>query len=147
MDFSHLRPRLGWIEQVEIDWSPRCDDGTLSENSPLRRWAEQVLGAMDEAGRPMSLASIGDAKSQLAAAGFVDISQRTIQLPFNTWPDDPHLKDIGRWFNLGLCQGLAALSLAPLTRMRGWTSDQVTELVKDVRAEICSRRHHAYCEM
>lgn len=113
----------------------------------MRRWAREVLGALDEAGRPMDLPTIGDMKAMLAAAGFVDIWQQTIPVPYNPWPGDPTLREIGRWFNLGFCQGLSALSLGPLTRVKGWTPDQVGKLVDQVKTEVCTRRYHGFCEM
>jgi hypothetical protein len=83
----------------------------------------------------------------LESSGFVDIQEQVIQVPLNPWPVDPHLKDIGRWYNLGLTQGLEALSLAPLMRIKNWKRADVDRLVQDVKREICSKRYHAYCNM
>lgn len=141
---SHLKPYYGHIEQVEIDWTPRCDDGTLPERSVTRLWVDELLGAMDVHGRSMRINS-QETVNQLANAGFVDIKTEVIKVPFSGWPTDKFERDVGRWFNLGFTNGLMGLTLAPLTRMRDMSKDEVVELVNQVKAEACSRTIHAYC--
>jgi hypothetical protein len=79
--------------------------------------------------------------------GFVDIKEQVIKIPLNPWPTDPHLKDIGRWYNLGLTQGLEALTLGPLTRVSQWSKTDVDKLISEVKREVCSKKYHAYCNM
>jgi hypothetical protein len=83
----------------------------------------------------------------LERQGFVEIQEQVIKVPLNPWPADPHLKDIGRWYNLGLTQGLEALSLGPFTRVNLWTKADVDRLIAEVKKEVCSKRFHAYCNM
>ena len=83
----------------------------------------------------------------LEAQGFVDIHEQVIMIPLNPWHPHPHMKDIGRWYNLGLTQGLEALSLAPLMRIKGWKREDVDRLLQEVRREVCSKRFHVYCNM
>ncbi len=68
-------------------------------------------------------------------------------MPLNSWPTDPHLKDIGRWYNLGLTEGLEALTLGPLTRVCNWTKADVDTLVLQAKGEICSKKFHVYNNM
>ena len=146
--FNHLKPG-GWFEQVEIDWTPRCDDSSLPPNSALERWAHEVSSAMRQANRPISV-DTAQTRAALADAGFVDFGEEIIQIPYNGWPDDPHDRQVGRWFNLSLYEGIQALSLAPLTRVKGWSPAQVEALLAQVKDEIRRRGyngHHAYCYM
>ena len=83
----------------------------------------------------------------LQQAGFVDIQEQVIQIPINPWPADPHLKEVGRWYNLGLTQGLEALTLGPLCRMSNWKKAEVDKLVADTKREICSKKNHVYNNM
>jgi len=99
--FTHLKPGYGWIEHVEIDIQPRCDDGTLPSDSRLLRWCQCLLHATQEANRP--LAYNVDTRSMLERHGFVDIQEQVIQVPLNPWPSEPHRKDMGRWYNLSQC--------------------------------------------
>jgi hypothetical protein len=141
----HLKPGFGWLEQVEIDLTPRCDDGTLPPNSALAGWSQHLLDATARAYRPLAYNT--KTRAMLEQAGFVEIQEHTIRIPLNPWPNDPHLKDIGRWYNLGLTQGLEALTLGPLTRQSHWTKEDVDKLVSEVKREICSKKIHVYHNM
>ncbi|KAF4611378.1 hypothetical protein G7Y89_g15635 [Cudoniella acicularis] len=143
--FRHLKPVTGWLEHVEIDLVPRCDDGTLAPTSQLVNWARYVLDATLIQNMPLAYNT--ETRSMLEKVGFVNIQEQVIKVPFSPWPTDPHLKDIGRWYNLGLTQGLEALTLAPMTRNRNWTKADVDRLVVDTKKEICSKKIHAYCEI
>lgn len=103
------------------------------------------MSATEQAYKPMAYNT--ETKSMLQLAGFVDITEQVIRIPFNPWPSDPHEKDIGRWFNLGLCQGLEALTLGPMSRILNWDRGRVEKLVAEVKREICMKKYHVYCEM
>jgi hypothetical protein len=83
----------------------------------------------------------------LEGQGFVDISEQIIRVPLNPWPTDHHQKDIGRWYNLGLTQGLEAMSLGPLSRMFEWNKEDIDRLTAEAKRDICLKRHHVYCHM
>lgn len=143
--FMHLKPGFGWIEHVEMDISPRSDDGTLEPTSSLANWSRFILEATGRFGRPLAYNT--ETREMLERAGFVEISEQVIKVPLNPWPTDPHLKDIGRWYNLGLTQGLEALTLGPLTRMSNWSKPNIDKLIQEVKRDVCSKKIHAYCNM
>ncbi|KAJ0286754.1 hypothetical protein COL940_002896 [Colletotrichum noveboracense] len=144
--FRHLKPG-GFIEQVEIEWGFRCDDNTLSPNSPLRQWGVVLSQAMRRFGAPID---IFDTKAALESMGFTNFSQQVINLPINPWvrPDE-HEEELGRWFNLGLTHGLQAMTMAPFTRYapEPWTANQVNQFVEVLKQELCRLSVHAYCRM
>jgi len=142
----HLKPQIGWLEQVEIDYEPRCDDNTIPQFADIKTWYRALESATNLHNRPIRYNH--DTREMLENQGFVDIHEETIRLPLNpSWEQDPHLQDIGRWYNLGLTQGLQALTLAPLRRKSNWTRGAVDDLVDHVRREVCSRKLHIYHEM
>lgn len=145
--FRHLRPGRGWLEHVELDMYPRCDDGTLPPNSGLMRWTHELFEATAMAYRPLAYNT--ETRSLLERQGFVDIKEEVIRVPLNSWPGpgEEHQREIGRWYNLGLTQGLEALSLAPLIRVKGWKREDVNALVEEVRRDVCSRGLHVYHTM
>ncbi|KAI2603808.1 methyltransferase LaeA [Hypoxylon fragiforme] len=116
----YLKPGTGLFEHVEIDFTPR-------------------------AGRPIT--PNPNTVSMLQRLGYVDVEQVIKRVPFNSWSEDEHEKVMSKWFNLGMTQGLHALSIAPLTRMNGYDPEQVADLVTRVRKEVCSRGMRAYCTM
>ncbi|KAF2258450.1 methyltransferase LaeA [Lojkania enalia] len=141
--YSHLRPGYGWIEHVEIDLEPRCDDHTLSPDSDLVKWYNYLADATARVSRP--IAYNHQTRQMLQAAGFIDIQEIVIRAPYNSWPNDPHQKEIGRWYNLGITEGLDALSFAAFTRVYRWDlNEHVKPLVESVRKQICNRKIHAY---
>ncbi|GAB1319474.1 hypothetical protein MFIFM68171_09684 [Madurella fahalii] len=142
----HLRPSYGYIEQVEIDWNPRSDDGSLQRDSYIVQWANELLDAMDSFGRPLRMDS-NLTKQRLAEAGFVDIKEEVIKMAVNGWPTDAHSRDIGRWFNLGLSLSYQPLSLAPLSRGRNKAPAEIYELIEKIKAEVHSVSLHAYCTL
>ncbi|KAI9822841.1 MAG: Secondary metabolism regulator lae1 [Phylliscum demangeonii] len=143
--FEHLKPGFGSFEHVELDLEPRCDDGTLSPQSCLVQWWRFVADATQRVNRP--LAYNHWTRAMLEHAGFVDIQEQVIRAPLNAWPADPHLKDVGRWYNLGLTEGLEAFSLGPLTRVARWGVDDVQRIVRDVKKVIGNKKIHAYNHM
>jgi hypothetical protein len=141
--YQHLKPGVGWIEQVEIDLEPRCDDGTLQRDSYLVQWYNYLADATARAERPIAYQH--NTRQMLQTAGFIDIQETIVRAPLNGWPSDPHQKTIGRWYNLGLTDGLDALSLAAFTRVNRWHPDEhVRPLLKEVKKEIAKSKVHAY---
>ena len=130
---------------MEIDLEPRCDDGTLAPDSIIRQWWQTVAEATQRVNKP--LAYNHWTRHMLQQAGFVDIQEIVIRAPLNSWPADQYLKDIGRWYNLGMTEGLEAISLGPLTRVARWKYDDVKRIVRDVKKEMCNKKIHAYNNM
>lgn len=141
-----MKPGQGWIEHIEIDLEPRCTDGTLPPDSAVSTWYGYLTNATHRAERPIAYNL--DTRQRLEAAGFVEIQEEVIRAPYNSWPSDPHQKEIGRWYNLALTEGLEALSLAPLTRMNRWGVDDIIRpFLASVKRDICNRKIHAYNNM
>ncbi|KAI1106175.1 methyltransferase LaeA [Jackrogersella minutella] len=143
--FRYLKPGTGLFEHVEIDFTPKSENGDLPEDSHLRIWLHELTVAMERAGRPIT--ANPHTAGLLEHLGYVDVKQTTKRIPFNTWPPDENEKEMGRWFNLALTQGLHALSIAPLTRMNGYDPDQVKDLIAKVQKELCTRGMRSYCTM
>ena len=132
------------MERVEIDWVPRCDDGSLPTNSALSEWSSNLLKAMDIYGRPMKL-NPTETRHELAQAGFKDIHETAIRAYYNNWPDDPHNQNVGNWFHIALSKGLTALSYAPMMEKLGMSKEEVERLCSRAQEEIRYRSCRAYC--
>lgn len=141
----HLTPGFGYVELVEIDWTPRSDDNTLPVDSYFARWANELFKAMDKAGRDMRVNP--NMCNMLREQGFVNVREQKFKLYHNPWLTGGTEEAIGRWFNLALTHGLQGISMAPFTRYLGWSPKDVNELVDKVRHEICLLRHHGYCTL
>jgi len=145
----HLVPGQGWFESVEIDWQPRCDDGTLLPGRLLQWWdyLRDVFGAL---GRSLEYNErTGDA---LHAAGFKDIQHVCYRLPTNGWSHSPAEHRSGMWWNIVMSQGhestggygLEAMSLAALTRHCHWPPDHARRLCNEALQEASDPSVHTY---
>lgn len=108
------------------------------------KWQEYLFEATASAGKPIQYdRKIGE---YLKEAGFINVQEHVIQLPLNPWPQDPHLKDLSRWYQLGLSEGIEGMTLGPMCRVMKWPLSSVHQFLKDVMREIRSRKIHGYHE-
>ena len=104
-------------------------------------------------------------------AGFQDVKEVSYKWPIGEWPQDPRLKDIGRWNAHHWSQGIEPWTLRMLTQYMGvswirgqfltstlamatlswilayflqWTLEEVKTWTAKVQSSILNRRYHAY---
>ena len=155
---SHLEPG-GWFESVEIDWKPRCDDGTMNENSQqpgLMQWWDRVSRAYRTAHHALEYNHNID--RDLEGHGFKDITHYKYQIPLCGWHStDPVKHRVGSWWNIAMspgntdegCFGLEAMSLRPLLDVdsTAWTPALVQRLCREALTEASDLNVHAYNEL
>ncbi|KAI5779309.1 S-adenosyl-L-methionine-dependent methyltransferase [Geopyxis carbonaria] len=139
--YTALRPG-GWIEFSDYGGELSCDDGSTPADSSLRLWFDVVAEASEKSGRPLRIAP--SVAALMAAAGFVDVTQRTYQWPIGAWPADPKMKEVGRWTLPGALDSLSGFSMGLLTRVLGWKKEEVDILVAKSRSELLSNTMHCY---
>ncbi|KAF5707823.1 methyltransferase [Fusarium globosum] len=134
----------GYVELLEIDLFAHSDDKTLTEDHHLSKLIHLLDEASTKIGRPFQ--DNKKNKDILRDAGFVDIVETVFKWPTNRWPLDKRYKEIGEWNNLNMdsFKGLEALSMAALTRVLGWTQEEVTIFLAKVRRDLNDRTIHAY---
>lgn len=115
------------------------------EWAPIGQWYGYLKDATARAARPIEYQQ--NTRQMLETAGFTDIQEQIIRAPFNSWPRDPYQKEIGRWYCVGLSEGLEAMSLGPLTRVYGWKVNAIKSMCEDVKAHMIQRKIHAYNNM
>ncbi|CAI0643819.1 unnamed protein product [Colletotrichum noveboracense] len=135
----------GWFEMQDLELPMSCTDGTITTDSALWRWHAAVVEAARAIGRPIDYAP--KCIPDLQRAGFVDIRRRTTRWPFNTWPQHPKLKEIGRWHCTNLEMGLEGFSMALLTRVKGWDPAEVSALCDEAKKEVRNMNMHGYWNM
>lgn len=135
----------GFIEMADITFPVQCDDGTMTEDSALKKWAGLILEGTTKIGRPINSAT--EYKTQLQTAGFVNIVEQRFYWPQNRWPKDKAMKEIGMWSLENMAPSLEGFSMALFTRVFGWTKEEVEVFLVDVRKEVKDPRIHAYWPM
>lgn len=120
--FKHTRPG-GWMESQDVMHPPFCDDGTMPEDWPFKDWSDSMEEASMKANRPLSIAN--QLKRWYIEAGFVDVHEKIIKLPINSWPRGKHLKTLGKYWAEDLLAGLQGFSLALFSREFGWSKTEI----------------------
>ncbi|KAK5992826.1 Secondary metabolism regulator LAE1 [Cladobotryum mycophilum] len=143
--FEHLEPG-GYMEQLEVDWTPRWEGDDVPVESAMREWADLFLRAMDRFNRSARV-STENTKRMVEAAGFTDFQETTVRCYVNPWSPDRHMREVARWFNLGFSLGLEAMSMMPMIEKMNMTQKDVKDLCERVKKEICILRYHSYCTL
>jgi hypothetical protein len=140
--FKHLAPG-GYLEMQDADFPMKAVDDTLA-GTALWQWNMHIVEGAARAGRPWTRTK--QYKGWMEDIGFVDVEEKILYWPTNTWPRDPHLKKLGLWFQHDLTEGLNS-TRAILTRGLGWSNEKVEVFLADVRKDIKNRNVHAYAVM
>ncbi|PKS11752.1 hypothetical protein jhhlp_001741 [Lomentospora prolificans] len=142
--FQHIRPG-GWIEQVEISTITRSDDETIPPGGALERWTDIWIEVGEKLGMSFHAAEISSQAIQ--AAGFTNLHERIIKLPFGTWPKDKTLKAWGELYRHFLLQGIEGFALRSLTDILKWTYDEAQVFLAELRRELKDPNVHGYSEL
>jgi hypothetical protein len=127
----------------DADFPMKCVDDSLN-GTALWKWNMLVEEGAKKVGKPWTRTN--QYKGWMEEIGFVDIEEKILPWPINTWPKDTYLKLLGLWFQFDLLEGLNSTT-ALLTRGLGWSTEEVESLLVDVRKDIENRRVHAYVPM
>ncbi|PGH26468.1 hypothetical protein AJ80_01781 [Polytolypa hystricis UAMH7299] len=141
--YTSLKPG-GYLEVHNTAVWFECDDDTLPADADhaLRRWGPIFRAAGDKLGKSTTISETQS--SVMSGAGFVDVTERKFKRPVGTWPKDPVLKELGKYYQLECLQGCEGWALAFLTRLMGWQVDEVQTFLDQVRAGVVNRRLHVY---
>ncbi|KAF1991867.1 S-adenosyl-L-methionine-dependent methyltransferase [Aulographum hederae CBS 113979] len=141
--FDHLEPG-GWFEIQDYILPCKSNDGSY-EGTHLQAWGNYMLEAARKFGRPMDLAQ--NYAGWMKQAGFVDVVERMFIWPTNPWPKEVHLKEVGKWNEVNITNGMHAFTMAPFTRYLGWSEMEVEVFCAKVRADVRDRSIHAYFQI
>ncbi|KAK1590730.1 TAM domain methyltransferase [Colletotrichum navitas] len=139
--FDNLEPG-GYLEMQDMCLPYRCDDGTLTNDNPIKRLSDVFTTAGKVSGRRMDLA--WTYATLMRNAGFVDVVETQYKWPVNGWPRDPHYKTLGVLTQHNLDHGLEGLTLGLTTRNLGWTRQETLLFCSEVRKALKSHGAHAY---
>ncbi|KAF4451644.1 hypothetical protein F53441_5323 [Fusarium austroafricanum] len=139
--FKSLAPG-GYIEIQEISGVLFSDDGTLTEDHALLKWCKLLGEAFSKLGS--TSIEFDRIKAIMKEAGFVDIVDTRFKWPTNPWPRDKKYKELGSWNNHNASGALEALTMASFSRAHGWTREEVTMFLVDVRKDLNNPSIHAY---
>ncbi|KAL4782496.1 S-adenosyl-L-methionine-dependent methyltransferase [Aspergillus varians] len=132
----------GWIDQLEMSIQFRSDDGTVTDDHVLAVWSKTFIAAGEKFGKTFQIAEL--ARGYMQEAGFAHVTERCFKLPIGPWSKDRKLKKLGMW-NLVHCESsIEGWAMALLTRVMGWTCDEVQTLLAQMRKGLRDPDIHAY---
>jgi hypothetical protein len=120
------------------------------------RWLDLYDEAMKKMGFNFRIAH--SFKQMLTDAGFVDIVEEKLEVPWGAWPKDRRRKAIGLW-HLGLCsrtcgcrsntddvaeqlkQGLQGIVMGLFTRSLGWSPTEVEIFLVELRKQLDDKNY------
>jgi metalloendopeptidase OMA1, mitochondrial len=120
--FRYTKPG-GWMESVEPMHQTFCDDGTMPADWPFTDWHDIMENAANNANRPLKIAH--RLKKWYTEVGFVDVHERVVKVPINSWARDPKLKALGHYWAENWLAGLNGFSLALFSRVLGWSKKEI----------------------
>ncbi|ESU17625.1 hypothetical protein FGSG_13857 [Fusarium graminearum PH-1] len=116
------------------------DDGTMTEDSPLKTWVR----IFDQIGEKIGNPFFWDPVEAFQEAGLQNISERKVKVPIGTWPKNKDLKQWGAWNRQFLMQGLEGFSIRGLTELLGWEYEKAQVFLVDMRKELLNPSLHSY---
>ncbi|OAA57144.1 Methyltransferase type 11 [Akanthomyces lecanii RCEF 1005] len=135
----------GWLELQDIVLQPQCADGTLKEDSFIKKWADEMLTATANINRYADSGLFY--KQQMIDAGFVNVTEVVYKWPTNTWPKNEPYRELGFWSFQNIAGELEGLSLALFTRSLGWSADSVMIFLTEVRKAMADKSVHVWWPM
>lgn len=153
----------GWFESVETAVEHLSDDNSIPKDSAVLEWGRNCRIAEEKIGKSFTLEY--KIKPWMEEQGFINVVEKEYKVPIGPWPQDKHLKEIGKYnlFNMLEAAGMSLLTfevhslgeceitliaegftMAISTRVLGWDPVEVHALLGQVRAEYLNRKVHGY---
>jgi len=114
--YKHTKPG-GWVEIVEHSVQPVSDDETMGPDHFYHTWGKVVIKMGQRFGKSFTIWE--ENAERMRNVGFVDVVEVHYKWPMNGWPKDEKLKNIGRWNQLRLMDGVEGFMLRLLTQVGG----------------------------
>ncbi|KAL1837042.1 hypothetical protein VTJ49DRAFT_4331 [Mycothermus thermophilus] len=129
---EHMRPG-GWFEMQEVYHFPISANASMAPDHPVAEYWRLINEGLTSLGVNFHAAANGHLADMMREAGFVNVTERVLQIPIGTWAKNKVLKTVGLYWRTILLDGISAIALGPLTRGCGWTREQVEAFLVDVR--------------
>lgn len=135
--FDSLEPG-GWLELADSTSKPVCGDNSI-QGTNLETWSQRISQAHAVVGRDAEVPK--QYKQWLLDVGFVDVVEQVGLLPGNPWPEDPRLKELGKWQMTNIYRGISGISFK-LLRGLGMSSQEVDKFVSAASEDVRDTRIH-----
>ncbi|KAL1980809.1 hypothetical protein VTN96DRAFT_3504 [Rasamsonia emersonii] len=143
--FKHLRSG-GYLEMQSFRIEIFSDDDTVEKKAVYtKKWIGLLQEAAEKFGKPM--ANMDEWPDKMTKAGFEDVTMRIIKVPMSPWPKDPKQKEIGTYMQVEQLQAIPGYTTALLSRVLGWSKEEIDVLLAHVTNELKDRSIHQYAKL
>ena len=132
----------GWVEITDFVAQPLSDDDSLEKAPNTVYWCKLLDEASTQFGKQLNIAPFY--KRWMIEAGFKNVKEEVYKIPYNPWPKDPRMKEIGRYQQPNMVESLESYTMALFTRVLGWTPEEIYAFLPKVRKELEDRSIHLY---
>ncbi|KAI9745843.1 MAG: hypothetical protein M1818_000524 [Claussenomyces sp. TS43310] len=139
--YKTLKPG-GWLENAEHSVLPVADDGTVGPDHVFTKYGELMSELAGKLGKEFEVWQ--HSKDRMINAGFVDVVERRGKWPMRGWGKDPKMRELGRWNQLRVSQGIEGFALRMFTTVGGWSYTEVQALLGQIRAALLDKSVHGY---
>lgn len=144
--FEALAPG-GWLEMQDMYFpmvfmsDGNDDGGGEPTDRALYRFNQLCMEGASRSGRPWTHAQ--HYRRYLEEAGFEEVMERRFYWPIGAWADGGYYQAVGELARDVLLSGLEGISLRALGAL-GWTRDEITAFLNEVRQDLKDPSLHAY---
>jgi hypothetical protein len=84
----------GYLQVADTDITPRCDDGTVPDDTIFKTWKQAADAFVEISGSRFFDAKM--TRKEIEDAGFVEIEEKRYKVPLSAWSSDPKYRELGR---------------------------------------------------
>jgi hypothetical protein len=114
--YNALQPG-GWIENAEHSIWPVSDDDSIGPDHIFTKYGSTMTELTMKMGKESDVWKKN--KERMIKAGFVDVVEKRYKWPMRGWSSDPKMKELGRWNQLRVNQGIEGFAMRILTNVGG----------------------------
>ncbi|ORY71014.1 S-adenosyl-L-methionine-dependent methyltransferase [Pseudomassariella vexata] len=137
--FENMNPG-GWIEFQDSSIMLFSGTGKIA-GTGLEHWSNGILHGAAAKGRDILVSQ--HYKRWLIEAGFVDVVEHKLVWPIGTWPEDPRMKECGKYNATNLQEGARAVGLKMLSAA-GLEAEEIEDIVRRVKREATDESLQPY---
>ncbi|KAI1024538.1 hypothetical protein LB503_007476 [Fusarium chuoi] len=143
--FAHVRPG-GWVESLEVDIETHSENPKIEKDGGhiFKKWCKLFFECGRQTGRTWEIARDGRQEEYMREAGFTDLFSKSWKLPVGGWPQDKKLKQIGLYNGAFIDHSIDAFAIFPIGEILGWSEEEVTVLVSQMRKALKEPRALPY---
>lgn len=112
---------------------PISANKSMPADHPVAQYWSLIREGLGALGVNFAAAAGGRLADMMREVGYVNVTERVLQIPIGTWAKNRVLKTVGLYWRTILLDGMQAIALGPMTRGCGWSREQVELFLVEVR--------------